>query len=113
MGRYAVDLSTCLVFPGSNLLDGVVRAIVEVKALQAATATGLEVSLRLVSTSSLIEVLESDAEKYTDVGCLCFSRKTHRIRTDKGKKVLCLRAPIDIAPSNMLLNWSSQETHPK
>ncbi|HRW78765.1 MAG TPA: hypothetical protein P5207_08875, partial [Candidatus Sabulitectum sp.] len=94
--------SECAIEPHPKM-DGVVRAIVEVKAVSAASATGIEVSLGPVSTSSLIEVLESEAEKYNDVDCLCFSRKTYRIRADKGKKVLCLRAPMDLAPNNTVV----------
>jgi hypothetical protein len=81
-------------------LDKAVRVVIEAKAQNPAPAVGLDVSLGPISASSVIEILESEAEKYKDIDRFAFKQKTYRIRTDVGKKTLTITAPIDTAPNN-------------
>lgn len=81
-------------------LEKVIRIVIEAKAMNPASATGLDVNLGPISASSFVEILESEAEKYKGIDCFAFKQKTYRIRTDVGKKTLCIIAPIDTAPNN-------------
>lgn len=84
--------------------ESVLRAILQVKAVSPASATELDVVLGPVAASSIVEVLESEADKYKDLVAMKFKKKTYRIRTDLGKKTLYLVAPLDTAPNNSVVD---------
>ena len=76
--------------------DGVLRAIWKIKAVSATAATGVKVRVSPITAESIIEVLESEAERYSWVDGLCFERSRYLLRTDKKRKRVRLLAPLDL-----------------
>ena len=76
--------------------DGVLRAIWKIKAVSATVATGVKVRVSPITAESVVEVLESEAERYSWVDGLCFERSRYLVRTDKKRKRVRLLAPLDL-----------------
>ena len=75
---------------------GVLRSIWKIKALSVCSATGVKVRIGPIIAESLIEILQSEADKYKDITTLQFSKKRYTMRTDQKNKKICILAPINI-----------------
>jgi len=91
--------------------EGVLRTTWKVKGLQATPATGLRARVGPISVESIIEVLNSQQDRYSWVEGLCFSKKRYRIRTDKKKKKLRILGPIDLARKPTRVDVSVDSRH--
>ena len=78
--------------------EGVLRAVWNVKAVHATTATGLRVRVGPISAESAIEVFASEADRYRDVRGLQFDKRRYRVRTDQKRRKIRILAPIDLVP---------------
>lgn len=93
---------------GHPAQEGVLRCIWLVKGERATNATGIQVRVGSIVADRVIEVLESEKEKYKDVRDLCFNHKRYSLVAGKAKSVLILApyplvvdraTPIDITCS--------------
>lgn len=91
--------------------DGVLRALWNVKAVSATSATGLRVRVGPISAESAIEVFASEAERYRDVAGLQFDKKQYRIRTDQKRKKIRILAPINVVPRPTPFSVEVRSTH--
>lgn len=76
--------------------DGVLRSIWKIKALSACPATGVKVRVGPIIAESLVEVLQTEADKYKDITTLQFNKKRYTMRTDQKNKRICILAPISL-----------------
>jgi hypothetical protein len=92
------------------VLDGIMRAIWTVKANRATSATGVRATVGRISDESIVEVFESEADRYKHVHSLAFGKKTFAVRTDAGKKKIRLFAPLSLVarPCEFVLQVSSK-----
>lgn len=77
--------------------EGVLRAVWKVQAVAPTPATGLRVRVGPITAECLIEVLLSEADRYSDITGFQFEKKQYRLRTDQKRKKLRLLAPINAA----------------
>lgn len=77
--------------------EGNLRAIWKVTAEAASPATGIQVRVGPITTEAAIEVLVSEADRYTSVDSLAFQRKRYQIRIGAKRKKLRLLAPLSLA----------------
>jgi len=91
--------------------DGVLRAVWNVKALQATPATGLRVTIGPIFAESAIEVFETEADRYKDVTVLCFARKRYRLDTDGKRKRVRVLAPLELVPEPRDLEVTLSSRH--
>ena len=93
--------------------EGVLRCIWLVKGERPTKATGIQVRVGPIVTDRVIEVLESERNKYEYVKELCFNRKRYSIVLGRGKAVHILApypsvveqpTPIDIVCSDSAFN---------
>ena len=75
--------------------DAVLRAIWSITALAKTIATGVRVRVGPISSESVIEVLDSEAERFAGLESLQFQSKRYRVRTNTRKRIR-LMAPLDI-----------------
>ena len=78
--------------------ENVLRAVWSVTAKQATPATGLRVRIGSIVDEVIIEVFESEADRYRHVTELGFSRKQYQVLTDNKRKSVVLMAPITQVP---------------
>jgi len=78
------------------LRQGVLRALWKVKANLATPATGIKVRVGPIIAESIIEVLASEAEKYSHITNFEFSRKHYNISGAKGRKKIRILAPLSL-----------------
>ena len=78
--------------------EGELRATWSVKALEATSATGLEVRVGPIKAESTVAVLDSEAERYTHVDELQFERGGYRVRGG-ARRTIRLLAPVALARS--------------
>jgi hypothetical protein len=76
--------------------DGVLRAVWKIKAINACSATGVKVRVGRIIAENLIEILQSEADKYKGISTLQFSKKRYSMRTDQKSKRVLLLAPIKL-----------------
>jgi len=76
----------------------ILRARWKVRADSPCAATGIAVSAGPISGESLIEVLASKAELYSDITDFGFRRKSYTIRTSTRRKRIKLYAPLEMFP---------------
>lgn len=79
--------------------EGVLQAKWSIKALEKTEATGLRAQVGPIDGEIMIEILGSEAEKYSDIGALQFQKNRYRIRPDSRKRVKLL-APLSIVESS-------------
>ena len=91
--------------------EGVLRATWKVKGLRATPATGLRARADPVSAESIIEVLGTEADRYSWVEGLSFNKKRYRVRTDKKKKKLRILAPLNLVRKPTQLDISVNSRH--
>lgn len=91
--------------------EGVLRAVWNVKAVSATSATGLRARVGPINTESTIEVFETEADKYKHITTLCFSKKRYRISMDGKRKRLRVLAPLDLLPEPRDLEISTPSRH--
>lgn len=91
--------------------QGVLRALWKVKAISATPTTGIKVRVGPIIAESIIEVLSSEAEKYSHITKLEFSRKHYNISTEKSRKKIRILAPISLVekPTSVCIEIDSQE----
>ncbi len=75
--------------------EGVLRSTWSIKALAKTIATGVRARVGPISAESVIEVLYSEAERFSELNCLEFQSKRYRVRTNTRKRIRLL-APSDI-----------------
>ena len=80
-------------------LEGVLRAIWKIKAINSTSATGIVARVGSIVAESTIEVLDSESDKYKHITAFCFSKQRYRVRTDSKRKKIRLLAPISLVPS--------------
>ena len=78
--------------------EGVLRASWSIKALKKSAATGLRVQVGPISGETVIEILDSETEKYASIRTLQFQKKRYRISATSRKRVRLL-APLNIVES--------------
>ena len=76
--------------------ENVLRAVWDVKARKVTPTTGIRVRVGSIVQETVIEIFTTEADKYKHVTDLQFARKQYRVPTDKRKKMVVLRAPIEI-----------------
>ena len=76
--------------------EGVLRATWTIKAVSPTVATGVKVRVLPITAESMVEVLESEAERYSWVSGLCFERSRYLVRTDRKRKRVKLLAPLGL-----------------
>ena len=76
--------------------EGVLRATWSIKAVTPTMATGVKVRVPPITAESMVEVLDSEAERYSWVSGLCFERSRYLIRTDRKRKRVKLLAPLHL-----------------
>ena len=74
--------------------EGILRATWMIKAVTPTLATAVKVRIPPITAESMVEVLESEAERYSWVSKLCFERSSYLVRTDKKRKRVKLLAPL-------------------
>ena len=79
--------------------DGVLRAVWRIKAVSPTEASGVRVRVGSITAESVVEVLESEADRYSDVAEFSFSRKRYSMRTNQKRKKIRLLAPISLVPA--------------
>lgn len=91
--------------------QNVIRALWKVRGVTATPATGVRVRVGPISDESAVEVLDSEADKYSHVETLCFSKKRYRLRTDSKRKKLLLLAPLHLVPTKTPFEVSSSSAN--
>ncbi|MDQ7842088.1 MAG: hypothetical protein RDU83_13870 [bacterium] len=76
--------------------EGVLQATWKVKALNPTPATGIRVRVGSITDESIIEVLASEADKYSHVKSLQFGKKRYSMRTDQKRKAVRVFAPLEL-----------------
>ena len=76
--------------------EGILRALWKVKAESATPATGIRVRVGSILAESVIEVLNSEADKYLDITKFQFSKAHYRMRSDQKNKKIRILAPIKL-----------------
>jgi hypothetical protein len=90
--------------------DGVLRAIWKVTANSATPATGVRVQVGSITAESIVEVFQSEADKYTDVKSLTFRKKRFTVKTGAKKKVRVF-APLTLVASATAIDVSVSGRH--
>ncbi len=90
--------------------EGVLRAVWNVKAMNATPATAIRARLGPIAAESAVEVFVHEAERFKEVTALCFSNKRYRLYTDGTRKRLRILAPIKSFPgaTELQVNVSSR-----
>lgn len=78
--------------------EGVLQANWSIKALKKTAATGIQAQIGPVDGETMIEILGSEAEKYSGIQALEFQKKRYRIHPNSRKRVKLL-APLKIVES--------------
>ena len=78
--------------------EGVLRASWSVTALQRTNVTGLRAQVGSIIAETMIEILGSEAEQYTDIQTLQFQKKRYRV-SGRNRKRVRLLAPLSIVDS--------------
>jgi hypothetical protein len=91
--------------------EGALRAVWKVKALNPTPATDLRVKAGSITGECAIEVFATEADRYRDIGTLCFGRKRYRIYTDGKPKRLKVLAPVDLIPEQQQMEVSLSNRH--
>ena len=81
--------------------DGVLQAVWSIKGAAETKATGFRARVGPISSEGIIEILGSEAERYSDIKTLEFAHKIYRIRASGPKRVKLL-APLNIVKSSGL-----------
>ena len=76
--------------------EGVLRAIWKIRAEKACPATGIKVRVGPIIAENLIEVLQSESDKYKMVDTLQFNKKRYSMRADQKSKRVLVLAPIKL-----------------
>lgn len=74
--------------------EGVLRAVWKITAAKATQASGVRARVGSITAESIVEVLESEADRYKGITAFCFSKKRYSMRTDKKRKKIRVLAPI-------------------
>jgi hypothetical protein len=72
----------------------------KVTAIEVSSVTGMAVSTGTISAEALVEVLGSEADRYSDIDDFGFRRKKYRMRTEAKRKRIKLYAPIKMFPED-------------
>ena len=88
--------------------EGVIRATWVIRAAMPTMATGVKVRVAPIAAESMVEVLESEADRYSGVSGLCFERRRYRVRTDKKRKRVRLLAPLDFGVYTNIVRGGDQ-----
>jgi len=91
--------------------ENVLRAIWKVKAIHPTQATAIRVRVGPITDESIIEILESEADKYRDVSKLCFSAKRYSMRTDQKRKKIRILAPLILVPESTSIDVNTDSKH--
>lgn len=86
--------------------ETLLRAVWKVQAVTPTPATGLRARVGPINAESIIEVLASEADKYSWVKEFCFSSKRYRIRTDQKRKKVRILAPLAAVPTSTAFELS-------
>ena len=79
--------------------EGVLQANWSIKALEKTPATGLRAHIGPIDGEIVIEILGSEAEKYSGIGALQFQKNRYRIPPNSRKRIKLL-APLSIVESS-------------
>ncbi len=83
--------------------EGVIRATWKITAKSPTPATGIRVRCGPISTDSVIEVLGSEADRYSHIDRLKFQRRRYRVKTGKSKTIRVL-APLSLVTKPAVLD---------
>ncbi len=72
------------------------RATWNLKGVRPTSATGIRARVGPITAECLVEVLESEADRYQDIDTLCFQRQRYRIKLGRTKKRVQVLAPTTL-----------------
>ncbi|MBI4668354.1 MAG: hypothetical protein HY747_04075 [Elusimicrobia bacterium] len=81
--------------------EGVLRCVWSVKGEKVTKASGVKVRVGSIVRESLIEVLESEREKYRDIHEFCFQRKRYTVQVGANKTIILLAPCPGVVPNRM------------
>ncbi|MCY3614877.1 MAG: hypothetical protein OXH03_07275 [Bacteroidetes bacterium] len=84
--------------------DDVLQASWKLKGIKHTTASGIKVSIGPVTEECTVEVLDSRADEFKELGELCFQRSLYRIKIGGPKKRVRILAPLSLVSEPTKLN---------
>ena len=91
--------------------EGVLRAVWKITAVKPTEASGVRVRVGSITAESIVEVLESEADRYRHVNEFCFSKKRYEMRIDQKRKKVRLLAPISLVREPTQFTIDSDSRH--
>ena len=76
--------------------EGVLQAQWKLTGIRPTPTTGMRARVGPIAAECLVEVLESEAERYKDINMLCFQRKQYRLKLEMNKKRVQILAPTTL-----------------
>jgi hypothetical protein len=92
------EKSICGLDPHPTQPD-ILRAVWNIKGEKKSSATGMRVRVGPIIEEVIIEVFESEKEKYEHIQQLMFAKKVYRVPADGKRKTVVLMAPISLVSS--------------
>ena len=87
--------------------DGILRALWTVSAVAATPATGLRARVGSIRAEAVLEVFDSEADRYSDVTELRFAKKRYTVTAGTKRKRVRIFAPLRLVPTAQRLQLSS------
>lgn len=91
--------------------ENTLRCTWEIRGEQVTPTTGVTVRVGAIVASAIVEVLESERDRYADVKTFCFERQRYRVKPGVPKKIRLL-APcpgLVSAPTSLRLEYSNRD----
>lgn len=86
--------------------DDVLQALWKLTGVKPTTASGIKVSIGPLTEECVVEVLNSRADEFKELGEFCFRRSLYRIKIGGPKKRVRILAPLTLVSEPTMLNIS-------